>query len=75
MLPYVLAWFTQDLGMPYLWNFCRKKMVIDTSGNHTPGSRSYSDLVDTWADSICIHQLVLRPCSKSASMRYSCRRI
>jgi len=36
-----------------------------TSGNHTPGSRSYSELVDTWAD--CILQLVLKPCSNSAS--------
>ena len=24
-----------------------------------PGSRSYSDFVDTWADSVCIHQLIL----------------
>jgi len=32
-----------------------------TSGNHTPGSRSYSDLLDTWADSVCTHQLVSRP--------------
>ena len=44
-----------------------------SSGNCTPGSRSYSDLVDTWADSVCIHQLVLRPCPKSASMQYNCR--
>jgi len=38
-----------------------------TSGNRTPGSRSYSDLVDTWANSVCIHQLVLKLCSKSTS--------
>jgi len=44
-----------------------------SSGNCTPGSRSYSDLVDTWADSVCIYQLVLRPCSKSASVQYNCR--
>ena len=25
---------------------------IIPSGNRTPGSRSYSDLVDTWADSV-----------------------
>jgi len=30
------------------------------------GSRSYSDHVDTWADSVCIHQLVLEPCSETA---------
>ena len=46
-----------------------------SSGNCTPGSRSYSDLVDTWADFVCIHQLVLRPCPKSASMQYNCRRL
>ena len=28
-----------------------------TSGNHTPGTRSYSDLVDDWAYSSCLHQL------------------
>jgi len=27
---------------------------------------SYSDLMDTWADSVCIHQLVFRMCSKAA---------
>jgi len=27
---------------------------------------SYSDLVDTWADSVCIQQLVLKMCSKAA---------
>ena len=32
-----------------------------TSGNHTPGSRFYSDLLDT---SVCIHQLVLKHLSK-----------
>ena len=25
-----------------------------------------SDLVDTWADSVCIHQLILKPRSKAA---------
>jgi len=37
-----------------------------TMGNRTPGSRSYSDLMDTWADSVCIHQFILKPCSKAA---------
>ena len=38
-----------------------------TSGiNPTPGSRSYSELVDTWADSVYIHQLILKPHSKAA---------
>ena len=31
-----------------------------TSGNRIPGSRSYSDLLDTLADSVCIHQLVFK---------------
>jgi len=34
-----------------------------TSGNRTPGS---TDLVDTLADSVCIHWLVLKPRSKAA---------
>ena len=53
---------------------------IVTSSNHTPGSKSYSDLVDTRADSVCIHQLVLKPHSKAAcgmqaivSLQYSCK--
>ena len=33
---------------------------IITSGNRTPGNRSYSDLLDSLADSVCIHQLVLK---------------
>ena len=33
--------------------------LIITTANRTPGSRSYSDLVDTKADSVCIHQLIL----------------
>ena len=33
---------------------------VFTSGNRTSGSRSTSDLVYTWADSVCIHQLVLK---------------
>jgi len=41
--------------------------ILFKSGNRTPGSRFYSDLVDTWADSACIHQLVFKPCSKSTS--------
>ena len=31
---------------------------------YIPGSRSYSYLVTTWAVSVCIHQLVLKPHSK-----------
>ena len=49
-------------------NFSPTRSV--SSGNRTPGSRFYSDLLDTLADSICIHQLVLKPgCS------YNCRRL
>ena len=40
-----------------------------TSGNRTPGSRSYSDLLDTSADSICIHQLIFKRRSKSQAAR------
>jgi len=32
-----------------------KSEVIITSGNHIPGSRSYSDLMDTWADRFCLY--------------------
>jgi len=35
------------------------------SGNRTPGSRFYSDLLDTLADSVCIHLLVLKRCSST----------
>jgi len=28
--------------------------------NHTPSSRSYSDVVDAWADCACIYQLILK---------------
>jgi len=33
------------------------KRLITSSGNRTPGSRFYSDLLDT---SVCIHVLVLK---------------
>jgi len=41
-----------------LWSFF---IYITSSGNRTPGSRFYSDLLDT---SVCIHQLVLKRLSK-----------
>ena len=37
-----------------------------SSGNRTPGSSLYSDLVHDRADSVCTHQLVLKPLSKAA---------
>jgi len=40
------------------------------SGNRTPGSRSYSDFVDNWTDSVCIHQLKLKPRSMAAPIFY-----
>ena len=40
--------------------------TVSSSGKCTPGSRSYSHRVDTWADSACIHQHVLMPRSKAA---------
>jgi len=45
--------FTQRLHLS-------KELRTDTSGNRTPGSRFYSDLLDTLADFVCIHQLVLK---------------
>ena len=47
-------------------------IIIIASGNRTPGSRFYSDLLDTWADSVCIHQLVLKHCSKAPDCSYTC---
>ena len=35
-----------------------------TSGNRTPGSRFYSDLLDTLTDFVCTHQLMLKRRSK-----------
>jgi len=39
--------------------------LFDLKCNRTPGSRPYSDLVDDWADSVCIHQFVLKSCLKA----------
>ena len=39
----------------------RNIMQYNTSNNRTPGSRFYSDLLDT---SVCIHQVVLKRLSK-----------
>ena len=41
-------------------NFSPNRSV--TSGNHTPGSRFYSDPLDTIADFVYIHQLILKHC-------------
>jgi len=38
--------------------------VSVSSGNRTPRSMFYSDLLDTLPDSVCIHQLVLKRRSK-----------
>ena len=45
-----------------------------TSGNRTPGSRFYSDLLDTLADSVCIHQLVSSVVQR-LGCSYNCRRL
>ena len=37
---------------------------VVTSGNCNPGSKFYSDLLDILADSVCIHQLILKRHSK-----------
>jgi len=50
-----------------LWGYILLYYI--TSGNRTPGSRSYPGLLDTLADSICIHQLVL----KALGCSYNCR--
>jgi len=43
---------------------CKQKLHnnlrFSSSGNRTPGSRFYSDLLDTMADFVCIHQLILK---------------
>ena len=36
-----------------LYGFIKNNYPRVTSGNCTPGSRSYSDLLDTWVD--CLH--------------------
>ena len=38
--------------------------IIITSGNRTPGSKSYSDLLDALADSVCTHQLVVQSAAR-----------
>jgi len=52
-------------GHPYTFLF--------SSGHHTPGSRLYSDLVDSWADYTSIHQFIFKPCSKSARNHHCCQ--
>jgi len=44
---------------------CHAFLYITSSNSPTPGSRSYSDLVDTWTDYVFIHQLVCMACSKT----------
>ena len=47
---------------------------ITTSGNRTPGSRFYSDLLDTWAD--CLYPPARTPASfKALGCSYNCRRL
>ena len=52
----------------YWWQYHHWSIdsIVQVHGNHTPGSRSYSDPVDTWANFFCIHHLVLKPCSTAA---------
>jgi len=57
LINYIIIYITWN-------NFSPTRSVIYitwTIGNRTPGSRFYSDLLDTLADFICIHQLVLKP--------------
>jgi len=43
-------------------NALHSVLLILTSGNRNPGSRFYSDLVDTLADSVCLHQASFKGC-------------
>ena len=60
-----------NLSEPHIDEFAVEFLSIYTSGNRTPGSRSYSDLLDT---SVCIHQLVLKR-RQSARLSCSCRQL
>ena len=53
-------------------NQIQRKYLVSSCGNRTPGSRFYSDLLDT---SVCIHQLVLKCRSKALGCSCSCRRL
>ena len=55
--------------------YCVNDFVVTTSGNRTPGSRFYSDLLDALADSVCIHQLVLKRRSKQLVCSCNCRQL
>jgi len=68
-VPHFRVWNTA-IRLPFTRDFF---FVCHTSGNRTPGSRFYSDLLDTLADSVCIQQLALKRCSKCCS--YNCRRL
>jgi len=61
--PYLVSSFFDVLQSLHLVTL----FLMLSSGNCISGSSSYSYLVDTWADSLCIHQLVPKPCSKSIS--------
>jgi len=45
-----------------------------SSGNGSPGSRFYSDLLDTLADFICIHQFC-QTSFKAVGYSYNCRQL
>ena len=52
-----------SLSEPHIDEFAVNFLYI-YSGNRTPGSRFYSDLLDTLADFVCIHQLIFKRRSK-----------
>ena len=59
-LMFFITCYNSNLILVFIIHFASMySLLFVSSGNHTPGSRSYSDLVDTWVDSACIHQLVL----------------
>ena len=59
--PYLVSMLFTDLLFLHLVTFLMFFiLVIYSSGNRTPGSRFYSDLLDTLADFVCIHQLILQ---------------
>jgi len=45
---------------------------LPSSGNRTPGSRFYSDLLET---SVCMHQLVDKASFKAIGCSYNCKRL
>ena len=50
-----ISWYQTQLIDHANHNWVRL-WFLATSGNSTPGRRCYSEFIDTWTDSVCIHQ-------------------